>query len=119
ILLVEDDDAVKAITESALRNFVYTVVTASNGEEALRIYDKHNRKFDLLLTDVIMPLMSGRQLADEIRQKNAEIKILFFSGYTDDSIVHHGVLDEGTEFIQKPYSNIGLAQKVRSVLDKR
>ena len=117
ILLVEDDDGVRSVTRSALEKYGYEVVTASNGEEALRVYETHGGKFDLVLTDVIMPLMSGRELADKLREKDSKIKILYFSGYTDNSIVHHGVLDEGMQFIQKPYSHTELARKVRSVIN--
>ena len=72
----------------------------------------------MLLTDVIMPIMSGRELADNLLKKNPSLKVLYFSGYTDDSIVKHGVLDQGMEFIQKPYTHIELAEKIRSVLSQ-
>jgi two-component system cell cycle sensor histidine kinase/response regulator CckA len=116
ILLVEDDEGVRIVTHSTLQKYGYTVIAATNGEEALRVYDEYNGKFDLVLTDVVMPLMSGRELADKLRGKNPSIKILYFSGYTDNSIVHHGVLDEGMEFIQKPYSHTELAKKVKLML---
>jgi PAS domain S-box-containing protein len=118
ILLVEDDEGVRIVTQSTLQNYGYKVIAATNGEEALRIYDEHEGKFDLILTDVVMPLMSGREMADKLREKDSSIKILYFSGYTDDSIVQHGVLDEGMEFIQKPYSHAELAKKIKSVLNK-
>ena len=118
ILLVEDDPGVRNVTKSTLQKYGYTVVTASNGEEAIRTYNKHNGKFDLLLTDVIMPLMSGRELAEALHKKNNNLKILYFSGYTDDSIVRHGIISEGMEFIQKPYTHAELAKKVKTVLIK-
>ena len=118
ILLVEDDEGVRIVTQSTLQKYGYTVITATNGEEALRVYEEHKGQFDMVLTDVVMPLMGGRELADRLREKDATIKILYFSGYTDNSIVHHGVLDEGMEFIQKPYSHSELAKKVKLILNK-
>ncbi len=118
ILLVEDDDGVRAVTESTLKNYGYTVISASNGEEAIRIYEEHNGKFDLLLTDVIMPSMDGRELVEKLFEKDNNLKVLYFSGYTDDSIVRRGIISEGMEFIQKPYTQIELAKKIRSVIQR-
>jgi PAS domain S-box-containing protein len=117
ILLVEDDISVREVTRSTLTDYGYRVLTASNGEEAIRLFQEHRDHIDLLLTDVIMPLMGGRELAETLSTEKPGLKIIFFSGYTDNSIVHHGVLDEGVEFIQKPYSHLDLAIKIRSVLD--
>jgi CheY-like chemotaxis protein len=118
ILLVEDDDSVREVTTSALREYGYKVIPASNGEEAIRVYEEHKGKFDMLLTDVVMPLMSGRELAEKLSEKDSKLKILYFSGYTDDSIVRHGILSEGMQFIQKPYSHTELAKKIRSIIEK-
>ena len=82
------------------------------------MYEENKGIFDLLLTDVIMPLMSGRELAERLMAKDEHLKILYFSGYTDNSIVHHGVLEDGMEFIQKPYSHKELAKKIRLVIGK-
>ncbi|MCB9058379.1 MAG: PAS domain S-box protein [Calditrichae bacterium] len=118
ILLVEDDIGVMKITKRTLEGYGYNVLTATNGEEGLRVFSDHKQYIDLLLSDVIMPLMGGSEMAKQIKEINPSLKVIFFSGYTDDSIVNHGVLDEGVEFIQKPYSYLELAQRVRSVLDK-
>ncbi len=118
ILLVEDEQAVRKITEKNLRTFGYNVVSAENGEEALRIFKNSREKFDLVLTDVIMPLMGGRQLAEKLKARQPDLKIIFHSGYTDDSKVLHGILDDNVEFIQKPFTHINLAKKVRAVLNR-
>jgi two-component system cell cycle sensor histidine kinase/response regulator CckA len=118
IFLVEDDDEVREVTLSILNYYGYSVLTAKNGKEALHLYKEHDTNIDLLITDVIMPVMNGRELAEELKGKNPSLKVLFFSGHSDDSIVKQGVLDEGLEFIQKPFSHIDLAKKVREVLDK-
>jgi YesN/AraC family two-component response regulator len=95
------------------------VLEASNGEEALRVVQDHvGEKIHLLLTDVVMPGMSGSELAERLRSLHAEIRVLYMSGYTDNSIVHHGILKSGIDFLQKPFSPEVLAQKVRKVLDK-
>lgn len=117
ILLVEDDAGVQDLTRNALLKMGYTILTASNGDEALRVYKEHPGKIDLLLTDVIMPIMGGRELAERIRSQNPDLKIIYFSGYTDDNIVHHGVLEDGVNFIQKPFMIESLAKKIREVLD--
>ncbi len=119
ILLVEDDEGVRQVTKSTLLDYGYSVIEAVNGEEALQIYDERNDEIDLLLTDVVMPVMNGAELAERLREKNPDLKVLYFSGYTDSSIVHHGVLDKGNDFIQKPYSHIDLAKKIREVLDRK
>jgi len=118
ILLVEDNLSVRKLTHSTLADYGYDVITASNGEEALNIFNEQRGRIDLLLTDVIMPLMGGRELAEKLSSENPQLKIIYFSGYADKSIVNHGVLKEGVEFIQKPYSHIDLAKKVRQVLDR-
>jgi two-component system, cell cycle sensor histidine kinase and response regulator CckA len=116
ILLVEDDSGVREVTRSALAEYGYNVVTAVDGNDALRLFKNHKNGFDLLLTDVIMPQMSGRELADNLVIQNPELKVLYFSGYTDDNITQHGVLDENVEFIQKPFSNLDLAKKIKDIL---
>ena len=119
ILLVEDNDSVREVTSSTLLQYGYTIYSASNGREALSIFHEYRDTINLVLTDVIMPQMSGRELAEKITAEKANMKILYFSGYTDNSIVHHGVLDEGMEFIQKPFSHIELANKIKEVLKKK
>jgi two-component system cell cycle sensor histidine kinase/response regulator CckA len=93
------------------------VLPAGNGKEALDIYKNHSGPVQLLLTDVVMPSMSGKELAEILKALNPRIKVLYYSGYTDNTIAHHDILDPGVEFIQKPFSHTDLARKVREVLD--
>ena len=118
IFLVEDEPAVRTLAARILRNQGYHVVEAKDGSDALHLLEKDGiGRIDLLLTDVVMPHMSGRELADKLVALQPQIKTLYTSGYTDDAIVHHGVLEEGTAFLQKPFSPASLIQKVRIVLD--
>jgi PAS domain S-box-containing protein len=117
ILLVEDDESIRKLAVEILGQYGYTVLPAGDGEEALRIAGAHEGEIGLLLTDVIMPRMGGPELYERLRQLRPGIKVLYMSGYTDDAIVHQGVLDPGTAFLQKPYSPISLARKVKEVLD--
>ena len=118
ILLVEDDDAVRAITKLALQSLDYTVLEARNGEEAVRICERHTEPIQLLITDVVMPEMGGRQVAERLTARKQGIKVLFLSGYTDDAVVRHGVMQAEVAFLQKPFTPMALANKVRDVLDK-
>lgn len=117
ILLVEDEAAVRSFMIKALHQLGYTILEASNGPEALRLVKNHPEAIQLLLTDMVMPHMSGKTVAEEIRILRPEIRILYTSGYTDESIVRQGVLNETIHFLQKPYTSHVLAHKVRSVLD--
>ncbi len=117
ILLVEDEDIVRNIASFALEEFGYAVFTAHNGKTALKILATHQGKIDLLVTDVVMPEMSGRELAETLLAQNPKLKVLFMSGYTDDAIVRHGVLQAHVAFLQKPFTPTSLAKKVREVLD--
>ena len=119
VLLVEDEDIVRNLTLRVLAAHGYSVLAAADGQEALRLADRHKGPIHLLLTDVVMPNMSGRQLAERVVSARRETKVLYLSGYTDDAIVHHGVLEPGIAFLQKPFTPIGLARKVREVLDAR
>ena len=118
ILVVEDDDDVRAYTVECLRELGYKVVEAHDGPSALRLQERQPEPFDLLFTDVVMPGMTGRELADAARQHQHDLKILYTSGYTRNAIVHGGRLDPGVEMIAKPFSYQALAQKVRDVLDQ-
>ena len=100
-----------------LEEYGYTVLDAANGNEALELLERHAGPIQLLLTDVIMPDMGGKELADRLHGSHPGMKVLFTSGYTDDAIVHYGVLDKGVHFIGKPYSVVDLTHKVREVLD--
>jgi two-component system, cell cycle sensor histidine kinase and response regulator CckA len=119
ILLVEDDDGVRALAQMVLQGRGFTVLAAGDGKEAIRAVEKHRGPIDLLLTDVVMPGLDGRDLADNLRQRFPQMKVLFSSGYTDDAVVRHGVLHADVFFLQKPYSPFSLALKVRDVLDKK
>lgn len=119
ILLVEDEEAILKMTTLLLERLGYTVLGASNPDDALNAGTSYPGKIDLLLTDVVMPGMNGKDLAEKISQLFSDLKYLFMSGYTANAIAHHGVLDEGVSFIQKPFSSHDLAKKVRAVLDKK
>lgn len=117
ILVVEDEDAIRHLVREVLEEYGYTVLDAANGNEALELLERHAGSIQLLLTDVIMPDMGGKELADRLHGSHPGMKVLFTSGYTDDAIVHYGVLDKGVHFIGKPYSVVDLTHKVREVLD--
>jgi PAS domain S-box-containing protein len=117
VLLVEDAAAVRAVTKQVLERQGYTVLEAPNGEAALRLGQKHHGPIHLLLTDVVMPLVSGRQLAEQLAPARPDMKVLYASGYTDDSVVRHGILEARAAYLQKPFSPEVLARKVRDVLD--
>lgn len=117
VLLVEDEDVVRGLARQILEQAGYKVIESSRGREAVRLYSESDRPIDLLLTDVVMPETSGKEVADQLTALNSKLKVLFMSGYTDEAIVHHGVLDSNIEFIQKPFTPAALARKVREVLD--
>lgn len=116
ILLVEDEEALRRLTRQILESYGYTVLEAENAPRALELANAHAGPLHLLLTDVVMPGMSGRQLATELSGVHPEARVLYVSGYTDNAIVHHGVLRDGVAFLQKPYTQSSLARKVREVL---
>jgi len=116
VLVVEDQAEVRGYAAAALRAYDYQVIEAANAEEALMLCERECERINLILTDVVMPSMSGRDLADRLKRRWPGIKVLFMSGYTDDTVVHHGVLEKDAEFIQKPFSPDQLAMKVRGML---
>jgi two-component system, cell cycle sensor histidine kinase and response regulator CckA len=117
VLLVEDEEAVLVLVRRVLESSGYHVLEARHGAEALVICDEYKDPIHLLMTDVIMPEMSGKQLAQRVLAQRPEVKILFISGYTDHAIVHHGLLDSGTNFLQKPFTPHAVVCMVRAVLD--
>jgi signal transduction histidine kinase len=118
LLVVEDEPSLRHLAEGVLKAQGYKVLTAPNGQDALRVADEHQGEpIALVLTDVIMPRMGGKAMAEWLQTTNPDLKILFTSGYTEDAIAHHGVLDEGIEFLPKPYTPASLTRKVRALLD--
>jgi CheY-like chemotaxis protein len=119
ILLAEDDPSLLEMSATLLRRLGYTVLTAVNGVEALSLKNQRDiGHIDLLFTDVVMPHMSGKELADRIHAIYPRTKILFTSAYTESAIVHQGVLNEGVKLLQKPFTPSALAHRVREVLDQ-
>jgi signal transduction histidine kinase len=118
LLIVEDDPSVRDLARDGLRSLGYEVLTAINGQDAMQVVDSHRGPpIRLIVTDVIMPVMGGKDMADWLRITNADLKFLFTSGYTDGAIAHHGVLEMGVEFLPKPYTPATLGRKVRAMLD--
>jgi DNA-binding NtrC family response regulator len=117
ILLVEDEDGVRSLVRRVLQESGYTVLEASRPNEALTTCQRYEGLIHLLFTDVVMPQMSGRELAEKLSPLRPEMKTLYMSGYTDEAILHHGVLDPGMPFLQKPCTTEAIAHKVRQVLD--
>jgi signal transduction histidine kinase/ActR/RegA family two-component response regulator len=117
ILLVEDEEQLRALGRQILSKSGYHVIVAENAPNALTICEKYEGTIHLLLTDVVMPLMNGRELAERAARLRPAMKVLYVSGYTDNTIVHHGVLDEGVAFLQKPITPDNLRRKLRDVLD--
>ena len=118
ILVVEDEEEVRKLAARVLKRQGYKVLEASEGNEALVICEKYKEPIHLMLTDVVMPKMSGRELANRLGSLHPEMKVLYMSGYTDNAIALHGILEEGLNYLQKPFTVDGLARKVREVLDK-
>jgi two-component system, cell cycle sensor histidine kinase and response regulator CckA len=118
ILLVEDDTAIRNLARIALESSGYSVLEAANGADAIQMGSSHTGGLDLLVTDVVMPKLGGRELAEQLRKAFPSLRVLYMSGYTDDAIVRHGVVAEGVAFLHKPFTPTILARKVREVLDQ-
>jgi len=118
ILVAEDESTVRNVIKRSLSDAGYRVIEAVDGEQALAIASSSTEQIDLVITDVIMPRMGGKELNARLEELNPELKVLFISGYTDNAIVHQGILDEGIEFIQKPFQPSDLLKKIRAMLDR-
>jgi len=118
VLLVEDEPAVREMTRTALQGYGYTILAASNAEDALRTVAAKDGRIDLLLTDVVMPGMGGPQLAEHVRRAHPAIAVVFMSGYTSDAVLRQGIETGEVHFVQKPFSTAALAAKIRHVLDR-
>jgi two-component system cell cycle sensor histidine kinase/response regulator CckA len=116
ILVVEDEEMVRHVTREILETSGYRVLTAANGEEAYDLCKEYAGPIGLMITDVVMPEMGGRELAERSSQLRPEMMVLYMSGYTDDAIVGHGVLDEHMPFLRKPFTPEALCRKVRELL---
>ena len=116
VLLVEDDESVREVANEILTLNGYKVLAANHGQEALEISHLHQGTIDLMVTDVVMPLMGGPELARRLALTRPQMRVLFMSGYTDDAIVHHGVLSEDTAYLQKPFTAAAFARKLRETI---
>lgn len=119
ILIVEDDNSLRKLSRIVLKKRGYTVLEAENGEDALRVSKAHDGSIDLLVTDVVMPKMGGKEVAERLESLYPHMKVLYMSGYTDNAITHQGVLVSGLNFIEKPFKPNGLARKVREMLNTK
>jgi CheY-like chemotaxis protein len=117
VLLVEDDNQVRSMAAMALEMSGYDVLTATNGAEALLLCERYESKIELLLTDVMMPRMSGQELSSRLLKLRPATRVLFMSGYSDNASIHHGVTEDGTDFIKKPFSPQAITRRIREVLD--
>ncbi|MEJ5273333.1 MAG: response regulator [Spirochaetota bacterium] len=115
IMLVEDEEDLRKVLNIMLKKLGYKVIIAESPQDALRIIEEENLKPDCILTDLIMPQMNGKELAERIKLKLPDVKVLYMSGYTDNVIVHHGILDKNVNFIQKPFLINELSQKLKQI----
>src|ERR1051326_6584482 len=118
ILLVEDEEIVRNLAREILQTYGYSVLTAANGHEGLRVGLEFEGPIDLMITDVVMPVMGGRDMAEKLKGARPDLRVLFMSGFTDDAILHHGAVDESVFFLQKPFSPEALARTTRDILDQ-
>jgi CheY-like chemotaxis protein len=118
VLVVEDQAEARSVMREMLSRRGYTVLEASNGPDAVEKSRQHPGPIDLMLTDVVMPGLSGRGVAEVLQSERPGIRVIYMSGYTDEAIVHHGILESGLAFIQKPFTSDAFLRKIREVLDK-
>ncbi len=119
ILVIEDEEIVRSLAVRGMRDHGYTVIEAKNGAEALHYIQQHPGTVDLVISDVVMPEMGGRELGQRVALFDPDLPILYMSGYTGDDVVQRGLLDAGSPFQQKPFTPATLASKVRSMLDQK
>jgi DNA-binding NtrC family response regulator len=119
ILLVEDEEAVRKLTRQMLKRMGYSVIEAANGEEGVRMLGQDPQRFDLLITDVVMPGMNGRELAEYCARLSPRLRVLYMSGYADHAVIEHGMIESDTVFIQKPFTPEDLHRKLCEVMDGR
>ncbi len=119
VLLAEDEDMVRNLCRQVLESCGYRVIEAQNGIEALELFKENSAKIDILMTDIVMPKMGGKELAENLRKLSPDLPILFMSGYPDDAVVRHGIIDADMNYLQKPFTFNALTQKVRELLDNR
>jgi CheY-like chemotaxis protein len=117
VLVLEDDQTVRDMAVRILKRLGYDVLVAADGEEALDLAGQRAGDVDLLMSDVVMPGMNGRELAERLQRRDPRLRVLYTSGYTENTIAHHGVLEQGLRFIGKPYTPQALARKLREILD--
>ena len=117
MLVVEDAEGLRELTKRLLERQGYTVLVAANAAEAIRLFER-NASIDVLLTDVVMPGASGPELTTRLVEHRPTLKVIYMSGYTEEAIVHHGVLDPGIAFLHKPFTSETLSRKIREVLDR-
>ena len=117
ILIVEDELSVRLLTRRVLETLGYKVLEASDGDSALELWSNAYKEIDLVLTDVLMPGIHGPELVKRIKERQPEIKTLYMSGHADDALLHHGVLEGGLAFLEKPFTRDELTSRVREVLD--
>ncbi|HET7604400.1 MAG TPA: response regulator, partial [Gemmatimonadales bacterium] len=119
VLLVEDEALVRRFARRVLQSQGYTILEAANGEEAIALSDRRAEPIDVLVTDVVMPGMSGKELAVALVRRRPGLRVLYMSGYTDDAIAEHGVLEPGIALLEKPFTHDGLTDMLRRVLAQR
>jgi CheY-like chemotaxis protein len=117
VLVAEDEDGVRELLRKVLTEFGYTVLTARHGRDALMVAGDRSGGVDLLVTDVVMPEMSGRELAETLRDHQPDLKVLYISGYTDDEVVQRGISGSEVAFLRKPFASEEFVRRVRGVLD--
>ena len=117
VLVVEDEPALRELTKRVLQGAGYTVLEAGNGTDALRLLEEHPHDVHLVFTDVVMPGMNGRELAARLAVLRPNMRVLYTSGYTEDAILRHGVLDDASRFLSKPYTPADLRRRIREALE--